>query len=93
MNSLQAWLIVGMPSVLIIGALFVGRSATRAMFGYLVLIGTVIFFLAVPGDRISAAAMGLVTFLLVATGRGTEEDEAPEHHEGRRRYTTTPSAN
>ncbi len=92
MNSLQAWLIIGVPSVVVIAALLVGRSATRAMFAYLVLIVGVVFFLAVPGDRVSAAAFGLITFALVATGRGTTEDDAPEHHENRRRFTTTPSA-
>lgn len=92
MNSLQAWLIVGVPSLLVIAALFVGRSATRALVGYVLLAVTVIFFLAVPGDRVSAASIGLIAFLLVATGRGTESDDAPEHHEGRRRWTTTPSA-
>ncbi len=93
MNSLQAWLIVGVPSLIMLAALFVGRSATRAMVGYLVLAATVIFFIAVPGDTISAAAVGLIGFFLVATGRGTDADDAPEHHENRRRYTTTPSAN
>lgn len=92
MSSMQAWLIVGVPALATIAALFVGRSATRALFGYMVLIGTVVFFLAVPGDRLSAAAIGLLTFLFVATGRGTDEDDAPEHHENRRRFTTTPSA-
>lgn len=92
MNSLQAWLIVGVPTLIVVAALLVGRSANRAMLAYMVILGSVVFFLAVPGDRISAAALGLIAFLLVATGRGTDEDEAPEHHEGRRRYTTTPSA-
>ncbi len=93
MNVLQAWLIVGVPSLIVVAALFVGRSATRALFGYLVLAGALIFFLAVPEDTISAAAIGLIGFFLVATGRGTEQDDAPEHHENRKRYTTTPSAN
>ncbi|MFT5223990.1 MAG: hypothetical protein ACI867_002320 [Glaciecola sp.] len=93
MNSLQAWLIVGVPAIFVIASLLVGRSATRAMFAYLMLAGGVIFFLAVPADRVSAAAFGLLTFMLVATGRGTEQDDAPEHHDNRRRYTTTPSAN
>lgn len=93
MSVLQAWVIVGVPALLVIAALFVGRSATRALFGYLVLAATLIFFLTVPQDTISAAAIGLIGFFLVATGRGTDDDDAPEHHEGRRRYTTHPSAN
>lgn len=93
MNSLQAWLIVGVPSLIVVAALLVGRSATRAMFAYLVIAGVVIFNLAFVGDQISAAAFGLIAFALVATGRGTEHDDAPEHHDNRKRYTTTPSAN
>ncbi len=92
MDTLQAWLIIGIPALVVTAALFVGRSATRALFGYLVVAATLIFFLTVPGDTFSAAAVGLIGFFLVATGRGTDEDEAPEHHENRRRYTTTPSA-
>lgn len=93
MDVLQAWLIVGIPALAVIGALYVGRSATRALVGYLVIAATLIFFLTVPESTVSAAAVGLIGFFLVATGRGTESDEAPEHHEDRRRYTTSPSAN
>lgn len=92
MTTLQAWLIVGVPALVVVAALFTGRSAVRALFGYAALAATLVFFLVVPGDPLSAAAIGLVAFLLVATGRGTGvDDQFPEHHENRKRMTTDPS--
>jgi membrane protein implicated in regulation of membrane protease activity len=91
-NIVQSWLIVGVPALVVIGALFTGRSALRAMFGYAALAATLVFFVVVPGDPISAAVIGLVAVFLVATGRGTHvDDEFPEHHENRKRMTTDPS--
>lgn len=92
MNILQAWLIVGIPALVLVAALFVGRSAVRALFGYAALAATLVFFVVVPGDPISAAFIGLIAVFLVATGRGTGvDDEFPEHHEHRKRMTTDPS--
>lgn len=92
MNILQSWLIVGVPALVAIAALFTGRSALRALIGYAVLASTLVFFLIVPGDPLSAAVIGLTAFLLVATGRGTHlDDETPEHHVNRKRFTTDPS--
>jgi hypothetical protein len=70
-------------------ALFVGRSQKLAWFGYAVIAATVIVFVTVPGDGLSAGAFGLVAALLVANGRGTHTDaEHPEHHQNRKRFTT-----
>ncbi|MBW3659954.1 MAG: hypothetical protein KY457_15045 [Actinobacteria bacterium] len=92
MNILQSWLIVGVPALVVIAALFVGRSAVRALFGYAALAATLVFFVVVPGDPVSAALIGLIAVFLVATGRGTAVDEEfPEHHENRKRMTTDPS--
>ncbi len=92
MNILQTWLIVGVPALVVIASLFTGRSAVRALIGYAVLAITLVVFLVVPGDPLSAAAIGLIGFVLVATGRGTHTDEeTPEHHEDRKRFTTDPS--
>lgn len=92
MNILQSWLIVGIPMLVVTAALFVGRSPVRALFGYAALAATLVFFVVVPGDPLSAAVVGLVAVFLVASGRGTGEDEHfPEHHENRKRMTTDPS--
>lgn len=88
MDSLQAWLVVGVPALIITAALFVGHSAVRAALGYLVLALTLVFFLLVADDRVSAALIGFVGVFLLAAGRGFGEDVAqPEHHHTRRRYT------
>lgn len=91
MNSLQAWLVVGVPGVVVAAALFAGHSAVRAALGYVVLVVTMAFFLLVPGDRVSGALVGMVAVLLLAAGRGFGPDaRAPEHHQTRGRYTTSP---
>lgn len=87
MDLLQTWLLVGVPGLLVTAALFNGRSRIRSWFGYVVLLALLATFLLVPGDPLSAAAVGLITFSLVATGRGMQADTQPEHHQTRRRYT------
>jgi hypothetical protein len=92
MDLLQSWLMIGIPGLVVVAGLLVGRSATRAAFAYLTLAVLVTFFLTVPRDRISAAVIGLFAVVLVANGRGTHtDDDMPEHHENRKRFTTTPS--
>lgn len=91
MNILQSWLIVGVPALVAAGALFTGRSAIRALAGYVVLAATLVFFLLVPSDPISALLVGLVGVFLIAGGRGTLDEGAPEHHEDRDSLTTAPS--
>lgn len=90
MNLLQAWMIVGVPTLAVIFGLFAGRSKRRATIGYLLLLALVVLFVTVPGGGLSAAAIGLIAVFLVATGRGTDYDgRYQEHHENRKRFTTT----
>jgi hypothetical protein len=77
-NAIQAWLFVGLPALVLVAALFAGRSMVRAAFGYLVLALAIAFFLLVPGDAVSAGAIGMIGFLLVAAGRGQAEVENTE---------------
>ena len=88
MDLLQTWLIVGVPGLIVTAGLFTGRSRLRSWLGYVALVALVATFLLVPGDAVSAAAVGLIGFLLVATGRGMQADDQPEHHENRKRFTT-----
>jgi hypothetical protein len=88
MDLLQSWVVVGVPGLVIAAGLFVGRSRTRALIGYGVLLALMAYFFTVPGGGISAALVGLVGVVFVATGRGTNVDARyAEHHEERRQYT------
>lgn len=80
MDTLQGWIIVGIPLSVLAAGLFAVRNTLRASFGYLVLALLFLFFLVVVRSQVSAAIIGVVTFLLVAGGRGdpaTEEAEDP----------------
>lgn len=89
MDVLQAWIIVGVPGLVVAAALFVGRSWPRAMLGYLTLAVLVATFVMVPAGGASAAVIGVITVLLVASGRGLRRDVTNrEHHEQRGRLTT-----
>ncbi len=89
MNLMQTWLIVGVPGLVIAGALFAGHSRLRAWFGFAALAALVAVFVVTPGGRVSAAVLSILAVVLVATGRGTYLDRAgSEHHQTRRRYTT-----
>jgi hypothetical protein len=87
-DLLQTWLIIGVPGLIVAAGLFTGRSLLRAWLGYAVLATLVGVFLFIPGDVISAAAIGLIIFMLVAAGRGMQADTGPNHHQTRRRFTT-----
>ena len=88
MDVLQTWIVFGVPGVLLATALFVGNSRVRAIGGYVVLLATLLVFVLVPGDPLSAAAIGIVLMVFVATGRGQgTDDQLPEHHEHRERFT------
>jgi multisubunit Na+/H+ antiporter MnhB subunit len=88
-NLLQTWLLVGVPGLLIAAGLFVGRSQVRAWIGYVVLLALALVFALTPGGGLSSALVGGIVVVFVATGRGTHvDDEFPEHHEERRRFTT-----
>lgn len=92
MNTLQAWLIVGVPGLVLLAALFVGRSPIRSALGYVALAALLVFFLVVPSDGASAAVVGIIGVFLLAVGRGGPVEAESEHHENRKRFTTTPSA-
>lgn len=88
MDVLQTWIVVGVPGLLLSAALFVGNSRVRALGGFAVLLATLLVFVLVPGDPLSAAAIGLVLVAFVANGRGQgTDDQLPEHHEHRKRFT------
>ncbi|MEX0592119.1 MAG: hypothetical protein WD358_02445 [Nitriliruptoraceae bacterium] len=89
MDVLQAWIVVGVPGLVVAGALFVGRSWLRALLGYATLVALVVTFAMIPAGAPSAVVIGVVGALVLAMGRGTRIDRIrPEHHEGRRRFTT-----
>jgi len=92
MDLIQAWVAVGVPSLVVVGGLFTGRSRTRALVGYVVLLALMAFLVSVPGGALSAAAVGVLGVVFIATGRGTNRDERyPEHHEQRAEYTRVAS--
>jgi len=78
-SPLQAWLVVGLPALAIVAGMFARRSPTMSAIGYLVLAATFVFFLTYVDDTISAASLGTVAFLLVASGRGGAAELAPVH--------------
>ena len=89
MDLLQTWLLIGVPGLVVVAALFVGHSRLRALLGFLTLGALVVVFVLTPGGGPSAALVGVVGLAAVATGRGSHlDDEQPEHHQQRRRYTT-----
>ncbi len=93
MNLLQTWIVVGVPGLVVAAALFAGHSRLRARLGYAVLAALVATFALTPSGSTSAAAIGIVVVALLAVGRGTYTDaDAGEHHESRRRFTTTAGA-
>lgn len=67
-NTLQVWLLVGVPALLLGSALFVGRSGWRTALGYGVL--AVGFVVVAAVERTSAALFACLLALLVAAGRG-----------------------
>lgn len=83
MTVLQAWLLIGLPALLLSTALFVGRSPVRAALGYVVLVAG---FLGMAGvERVSAGVVGGLLALLYAAGRGgrrEREAAAPGDRDG-----------
>lgn len=76
MSILQAWLVVGVPGLILALSLFYGRSRVRTMLGYATLL--VVFGIMLSVDRGSAAVMGTVAALLYAAGRGGRSEEEGE---------------
>ncbi|MFN2556927.1 MAG: hypothetical protein ABR592_08655 [Nitriliruptorales bacterium] len=79
MTTLQAWIVLGVPGLVLVAGLFAGRSPARSAFGYLVLTLLFAFFLLVPRSGVSAASIGTIAFLLVAAGRGQAGAEVQDH--------------
>lgn len=68
MSVLQAWLVIGVPGLVVGLAMFIVRSPTRAVLGYLALLAAFAGMAMV--DRVSAAVLGSALALLYAAGRG-----------------------
>jgi hypothetical protein len=76
-NALQAWLVVGIPALILACALFYGRSRLRTRLGYVVLLGAFSALTAV--DRASGAVVGGLIALLYAAGRGGQMETEPSN--------------
>lgn len=86
MDLLQAWVVVGIPGLVIAVGLFVGHSRLRAWFGYGVLAALFTFFLLLETGVYSALFVGMIAVGYLANGRGLTVS-GPEHHEERGRFT------
>lgn len=98
MTPVQAWLVIGVPALVLGVALFVRRSPVRSALGYLVLFGA--FAGLAAYHRPSAALFGGLIALLYAAGRGgrmervdvrEDEEGVPDEalHPARRRAPVT----
>ena len=67
MSTTQAWLLVGIPALVVGVVLYTARSRLLGIIGLLVLLAGMLVLATV--DRISAAAFGSVIALLYAAGR------------------------
>lgn len=82
MDVLQVWLLIGIPTLALTGALFVRRSPWRSVLGYAVLLagfgGMAVY------DRANAAIFGGLVALLYAAGRGgaIEREDLRQDEEG-----------
>lgn len=74
MNVVQAWLVIGLPALLLALTCLVGRSPGRAALGYLALAGGFLGMALV--DRVSAGVFGGLLVLVYAAGRGGWADHA-----------------
>lgn len=87
-DVVQAWLLVGVPGLIVTAALLAGRDQLRAVLGYAVLAVLTGTFVTIEGGGVSGGLIGLLAVGLVATGRGTNEvDDLPEEQEVRDRWT------
>lgn len=82
MNTLQVWMLIGLPALALAGAMFVRHSSWRAYVGYAALLGG--FAGVAVYDRTSAAVFGGLVALLYAAGRGgaVENQEDRSNEEG-----------
>jgi hypothetical protein len=74
---LQVWLVAGIPGLVLAFALFYGASRLRTFLGYVVLL--IVFGVMLTVDRGSAAAIGGISALLYAAGRGGEAESRGEN--------------
>ncbi|MGH3442651.1 MAG: hypothetical protein ACRDUY_11540 [Nitriliruptorales bacterium] len=81
MTQLQAWLVVGIPGLVLAAGLLGGRTRAYSFAGYGVLAATFLFFLLVADDAVSAGVVGTVIFLLVAVGRGQQAVEQADREQ------------
>ena len=75
MSTLQAWLVIGVPGLVVGLALFLVRSPGRALLGYAVLSAAFVGMALV--DRASAGVFGGLLALLYAAGRGGQMEREP----------------
>lgn len=68
MTALQAWLVAGIPSLLLATIAFIGQSPWRSLVGYASLAAG--FGVLATAHRASAAAFAVIIALLYASGRG-----------------------
>ncbi|MEX0657785.1 MAG: hypothetical protein WD080_01495 [Egibacteraceae bacterium] len=80
MSLLQAWLVIGVPGLVLGLGLFMVRSPARAMAGYVVLVATFAGMALV--DRTSAAVLGGLLALLYAAGRGGDLEREERDDDG-----------
>lgn len=77
MSVLQAWLVIGIPGLVVGLAMFLVRSPARALVGYAVLLAAFVGMATV--DRISGALFGGLLALLYAAGRGGQMERERPH--------------
>lgn len=75
MTALQAWLVAGIPSLVVAAIAFVGRSPWRSLLGYVAL--AVGFGALATAHRPSAAAFAGLIALMYASGRGGRMEAEP----------------
>jgi hypothetical protein len=66
-STTQAWLLVGIPTLVIGIVLYTARSRVLGIIGLLVMLAGLVVMVTV--DRVSAAALGAIVALLYAAGR------------------------
>lgn len=76
MSVLQAWLVIGIPGLVIGVAMFLVRSPVRALVGYAAFLAAFAGMAVV--DRVSGAVFGGVLALLYAAGRGGQMEREPQ---------------
>jgi uncharacterized membrane protein len=79
---LQAWLLIGIPALVLAIGLYIARTPVRSMLAFLVLAGAFVALAFI--DRVSAAVFGALLALLYAAGRGGSGERAEQAPDWRR---------